>query len=87
MGLADKLKQAVDSARKMRRSRDPDSYARYERDHDFERNRADHERQARENETKRTRKKEQRTHDFEERYAAEHEQHVEGEGAKRADNS
>ena len=87
MGLMDKLTQAVNGARKLRRSRDPDSYARYERDQDFERSRADHERQAREDSAKGTREKEQRTHDFEERYAVEHEQHVEGDRAKRADGS
>lgn len=87
MGLTDKLMQVVDRARKLRRSRDPDSYARYERDQDFERNRADHERQADEDLAKRAREKEQRTHDFEERYAVEHQQHVEGERAKRADSS
>jgi hypothetical protein len=87
MGLTDKLMQVVNGARKLRRSRDPDSYARYERDRDFERNRADHERQAQEDLAKGAREREQRTHDFEERYAVEHEQHVEGERAKRADSS
>ena len=87
MGLTDKLMQVVNGARKLRRSRDPDSYARYERDQDFERNRADHERKSQEDSAKRAREKEQRTHDFEERYAVEHEQHVEGERAKRADSS
>jgi hypothetical protein len=87
MGLTDKLMQVVNGARKVRRSRDPDSYARYERDQDFERNRAEHERQAQEDRAKGAREKEQRTHDFEERYAVEHEQHVEGERAKRADSS
>jgi hypothetical protein len=87
MGLTDKLMQVVNGARKLRRSRDPDSYARYERDQDFERKQADHERQAQEDLAKGTRAKEQRTHDFEERYAVEHEQHVEGDRAKRADTS
>jgi hypothetical protein len=87
MGLTDKLMQVVNGARKLRRSRDPDSYARYARDRDFERKRADHERQAQEDLAKGAREKEQRTHDFEERYAVEHEQHVEGERAKRADSS
>ena len=87
MGLTDKLMQVVNGARKLRESRDPDSYARYERDQDFERNRADHERHAREDVAKGAREKEQRTHDFEERYAVEHEQHLEGERAKRADSS
>ena len=87
MGLADKLMQVVNGARKVRRSRDPDSYARYERDQDFERNRAEHERQAQEDRAKGAREKEQRTHDFEERYAVEHEQHVERERPKPADSS
>lgn len=87
MGLTDKLMQVVNGARKLRRSRDPDSYARYERDQDFERDRADHERQAHEDLAKGAREKEQRTHDFEERYAVEHEQHVQGERAKRPDSS
>jgi hypothetical protein len=85
MGLTDKLMQIVNGARKTRRSRDPDSYERYERDQDFQRNRIDHERQAEEDSARGARAKEQRTHDFEERYAVEHEQHVEGERAKRAD--
>jgi len=83
MGLTDKLMQVVKGARKVRRSRDPDSYARYERDQDFERKRADHERQTDEDLAERTRENEQRTHGFEERY----EQHVERERAKRADSS
>lgn len=87
MGLTDKLTQVFEGARKLRRSRDPDSYARYERDQDFERNRAEHERQAQEGRAKAARENEQRTHDFEERYAVEHEQHVEGERAKRTDSS
>jgi hypothetical protein len=87
MGLTDKLMQVVNGARKLRLSRDPNSYSRYERDRDFERKRADHERQAQEDSAERTREKEQRTHDFEKRYAVEHEQHVEGERAKRADSS
>jgi hypothetical protein len=87
MGLTDKLMQVVNGARKLRLSRDPNSYSRYERDRDFERKRADHERQAQEDSAERTREKEQRTHDFEKRYAVEHEQDVEGERAKRADSS
>jgi hypothetical protein len=87
MGLTDKLMQVVNGARKLRRTRDPDSYARYERDRDFERHQADHERHAQEDLAKGAREKEQRTRDFEERYAVEHEQRVEGEGTKRADSS
>ena len=87
MGLTDKLMQVVNGARKQRRSRDPDSYARYERDQDFERNQAEHDRQAQEDREKGAREKEQRTHDYEERYAVEHEQHVEGERPKRADST
>jgi hypothetical protein len=87
MGLTDKLMQVVKGARKLRLSRDPDSYSRYERDRDLERKRTDHERQAEEDFAERTRENEERTHDFEERYAVEHEQHVERERAKRADSS
>jgi hypothetical protein len=65
----------------------PISYSHYERDRDDERERADHERQAREDSAERTRETEQRTHDFEKRYAVEHDQDVEGERAKRADSS
>jgi hypothetical protein len=79
--------QVVDGARKLRRSRDPDSYERYERDQDVERDWADRERQAHEDLAQGAREKEQRTHDFEERYAVEHEQHVEGERAERPDSS
>jgi hypothetical protein len=46
MGLTDKLMQVVNGARKLWLSRDPDSYSRYEGDRDFERKRADHQRQA-----------------------------------------
>jgi hypothetical protein len=87
MGLTDKLMQVVRGARKVRVSRDPNSYSRYERDRDFERKRADHERQADEDLAERIRENEERTHGFEERYAVEHEQHVERERAKRADSS
>lgn len=82
MGLTDKLMQVINGARKLRQSRDADSYARYELDRDFERKRADHERQDQEDSAKRTRENEERTHEFEERYAAEHEQHVERDQAK-----
>ena len=87
MGLTDKLMQVINGARKLWLPRDPKSYSRYERDRDLKRKRADHERQAQEDSAKGAREKEQRTHDFEERYAVEHEQHVEGERAKRADSS
>jgi hypothetical protein len=87
MGLTDKLTQMVNGARKLRLSRNPDSYARYERDQDFERKRAAHERQVQQDSAERTREKEQRTHDFEDRYAAEHEQPVERDQAKRTDSS
>jgi hypothetical protein len=87
MGLTDKLMQLIDGARKLHRSRDPDSYARYERDRDFERERADRERQAREDLDEGAHGKEQRTHDFETRYAVEHDQHVGGERAKRPDSA
>jgi hypothetical protein len=88
MGLTDKLMQVVNKgARKLRVSRDPNSYSRYERDRDFERKRTDRERQAQEESAERTRAKKEREHDFEERYAVEHEQHVERERPKRADSS
>jgi hypothetical protein len=87
MGLTDKLRQVVKGARKVRLSRDPDSYSRYERDRDFERKRADHERQTDEDLAERTRENEERTHGFEERYAAEQEQQVERERPKQADSS
>ena len=87
MGLSDTLMQVVNSARKLRVSRDPDSYSRYERDQDFERKRADHQRHAQEDSAERTRVKDERKHDFEERYAVEHEPDVEREQGKRADNS
>jgi hypothetical protein len=85
MGLTDKLMQVVNGARKLWLSRDPNSYSRYEGDRDFERKRADHQRQAQEDSAERTRKNEERTHDFEQRYAVEHEQPVERERANRAD--
>lgn len=87
MGLMDKLMQVVEGARKVRLSRDPDSYSRYERDQDFERKRADHERQTDEDLAERARENEERTHGFEDRYAVEHEERVEREQAKRADGS
>ncbi len=87
MGLMDKLMQVVNGARKLRASRDPNSYSRYERDRDFERKQADHERQAQEDSAERTREKKEREHDFEERYAVEHEQHVESEPPRRPDSS
>ena len=87
MGLTDKLMQVVNGARKLWLPRDPNSYARYERDRDFERKRADRERQAQRDSAERTRENEERTHGFEERYAVEHEQDVERERAKRADSS
>ena len=85
MGLADKLKQMVKDARKLRQSRDPDSYARYERDRDLARERADQKRHGQADSAERARAKEERTHDFEDRYAVEHEQHGEREPKKRPD--
>ena len=79
VSLTDKLMQVVNGARKLRQSRDPDSYARYERDRDLKRNRADHDRQTQKDSVERAREKEERTHDFEKRYAVEHEQHSERE--------
>ena len=73
MGFKDKLMQLVNGARKLRESRDPDSYARYERNRDFERKRADHERHDRQDSAERAREKGERTHGFEDRYADEHE--------------
>jgi hypothetical protein len=87
MGLTDKLMRLVNGARKLWLSRDPDSYSRYEGDRDFERKRADHQRQAQEDSAERTRENEERTHGFEERYAVEHERDVEQEQGKRADSS
>ena len=87
MGLKDTLMQVVNGARKLRQSRDPDSYARYERNRDFERERADHERQVQRDSAEHAREKEERTHDFEDRYAVEHEQHVKRERKKRPDSS
>jgi hypothetical protein len=87
MGLTDKLKQVVDSARKLRQSRDPESYARYERNRDLARKRADHERHDREDSADHARAKAERTHDFEDRYAAEHEQHGERDPRQRPESS
>jgi hypothetical protein len=87
MSLTDKLRQVVEGARKLRQSRDPNSYSHYERDRDDARRGADRERQAHEDSAERAREDEERTHGFEERYAVEHEHHVEREPSKRADSS
>ena len=87
MGLKDKLMQVVDGARKLWQPRDPDSYARYEHDRDYERKRADHERHDQQASAEHAREKAERRHDFEDRYAAEHEQHVEHERKNRPGNS
>ena len=87
MSLTEKLMQVVNGARKLRRSRDPDSYAGYERDQDYSRKQADHDRHVQDDLEERTRAKDERKDDFEERYAVEHEQDVERERAKRADSS
>ena len=73
MGLRDKLTQVVERARKLRQSRDPESYARYERNRDSKRKRAEHEHEARQDSADRAREQAERTQDFEDRYAAEHE--------------
>lgn len=87
MGLTDKLMQMINGARKQREARDPDSYARYERDRDLERRRADHTRHDQENAAEHAREKEERTHDFEDRYALEHEQHDERDRKKRPEST
>lgn len=86
MGLKDRLMQMLNDARKTRESKDPDSYARYERDRDFERSRADHERHNQENAAERARETEERTHDFEDRYALEHQQPVERDRKNRPES-
>ena len=87
MSLKDKLMQVVNGARKLRQSRDPDSYARYERDRDVERRRADRERHGQQDAAEHAREKEKRAHEFDDRYAAEHERHVEHEQKERPGNS
>jgi hypothetical protein len=87
MGLTDKFMQVVNGARKLRQSRDPDSYARYERDRDSEAKRADRERHHQQDAAARARETEERTHDFQDRYAAQHGEHVEGELKKPPDSS
>jgi hypothetical protein len=87
MSLKDKLRQVVEGARKLRQSRDPNSYSHYEHDRDEARRHAEGERQAHVDSAERVRENEERTHGFEERYAAEHEQNVERERSKRDDGS
>ena len=87
MSLTEKLMQVVNGARNLRRARNPDSYARYERDRDYARKQADHDRHVQEDSEERTRARDGREHDFEERYAVEHEHDVERGRAKRADGS
>jgi hypothetical protein len=87
MGVTDRLMQVLRGARKLRQSRDPDSYARYERNRDFERRRVDRERHHQQDSAERAREKEERAHDFDDRYAAQHEQHVERERQERPDSS
>jgi hypothetical protein len=86
MSLTEKLMQAINGARNLWRARDPDSYAKYERDQNYSRKQADHDRHVQRDAEERTRAKDEREHDFEERYAAEHEQAMERERAKRADS-
>ena len=86
MSLRDKLRQVVEGGRKLRQSRDPNSYSHYERERDEARRHAEGERQAHEDSAERARENEERTHGFEERYAVEHEQHVEREPSKRVDS-
>jgi hypothetical protein len=87
MGLSDKLRQVVSGARGLVRSRDPSSYSRYKRDQDFERKQADQDRRSQEDSVERAREKDERQHGFEERYAVEHEQDLERERGRLADNS
>jgi len=72
VGLKDSWLKIVGDLRKLRRSRDPQSYAHYERDRDLERRDAERARQAQTAAAERTQEDQQRQQSFEERYDADH---------------
>jgi hypothetical protein len=73
MGLWDKLREASNYLRKLRQSRDPDSYVQYKRGRNHERKQADHAREHARDSAEREREKAERGREYEERYTRERE--------------
>jgi hypothetical protein len=71
MGLRDKLGQASNYLRKLRRSRGPDSYFQYKRARNYEREQDDNAREYARDSAERDRKKAEREGEYEERYTRE----------------
>ena len=87
MGLRDKLRQAGDYLRELRRSRDPDSYAQYKRNRRSEREQADRAREHARDSAELAREKTEREHGYEERYEREREGDIARERTERAEEA
>ena len=87
MGLLDKLRQASNSLRRLRVSRGPDSYSQYKGKREFERKRADREREHAEDFAEREREKAEREREHQERYARDREATIAHERSERADEA
>lgn len=86
MGLSNKLTRASDGLRKLLFSRGRDSYFRYKLGRDYERKRAERERQDAMDSAERTHETAERQHKYEERYDRERKQDIARERADRADD-
>jgi hypothetical protein len=85
MGLWDKLGQASDYLRKLRRSLGPDSYFQYKRGRKDERKQADHDREQAHDFAEREREAAERRREYDERYTREREGDVARERPERAE--
>ena len=87
MGLFDKLKQASSSLRRLRVSRGPDSYSQYKGKREYERKRADREREHAKDFAEGEREKAERDREHQERYARDREAAIAHERPERGDDA
>jgi hypothetical protein len=85
MGLRDKLSQAGNYLRELRRSRAPDSYAQYKWDRRNKREQADRAREHARESAELAREKTEREHGYEARYEREREGDIAREGMERSE--
>jgi hypothetical protein len=87
MGLWDKLRQVSTGARKLWRSRGPDSYFQYKGKREEERKLDDRQRDQAAGEAERKREKAERERHYEERYTRERERHIARERTEQAEDT
>jgi hypothetical protein len=87
VGLREKLRQVSAAVRKLRLSRGPDSYFRYQRNREYERKRDDREREHAAGEAEREREQVERKRNYEERYTGERQRHIARERTEQVDET